>query len=140
MLINLFKNIAMAKNYEEEKNNLNIIGSGTNIKGNIDSNGDIRIDGTIEGNLKTKGKLVVGQIGKAEGEIQCKNAEISGTIEGKIVTDELLSLKSTAKIFGDIHTAKIAIEPGAVFTGTCNMGGKKEPVISIDDDEGKEKK
>jgi cytoskeletal protein CcmA (bactofilin family) len=112
----------MAKNYEEEKNNLNIIGSGTLIKGDIETTGDIRIDGNINGNIDAKGKIVIGQIGKIEGELKCKIAEISGKIEGKITVSELLTLKSTAKIFGSIFTSKLAIEPGAIFTGSCNMG------------------
>lgn len=125
----------MARNYDDEKNNLNIIGSGTLFKGNIESTGDIRIDGAINGTLKTKGKLVIGQIGKANGEINCKNAEISGTVEGKLDVEDLLTLKSTAKIYGDIITSKLAIEPGAIFTGNCNMGGEKEPVLPPKDNE-----
>ncbi len=132
------KFIIMAKNYEEEKNNLNIIGSGTSFKGNIESSGDIRVDGFINGNLNSKGKLVIGQNGKAEGEISCKEAEISGEIQGKISVSGLLTLKATAKIFADIYVPKLAIEPGAVFTGTCNMNNneKKEtekPVITLNE-------
>lgn len=129
----------MAKSYEEEKNNLNIIGAGTLIKGNLESNGDIRIDGTLQGNLITKGKLVLGPTGKTEGEVQCKNCEVSGTVDGKIIVDELLSLKNSAKIYGDIITSKLAIEPGAVFTGTCNMGSQKGTVKIVDNPDGKEK-
>lgn len=110
----------------EEMNNLNIIGSGTRLKGNIESSGDIRIDGAIDGVLDTKGKLVIGKSGNSTGEIYCKNAEVSGTIEGKIKVEELLTLRSTARISGDIITSKLAIEPGAVFSGTCNMDGKSD--------------
>lgn len=113
----------MGKSNAEELNNLNIIGSGTKFKGNIESSGDIRIDGAIDGVLDTKGKLVIGKSGLAEGEISCKNAEISGKIEGKISVEELLTLKASSKLYGDISTAKLAIEPGAIFTGTCNMDG-----------------
>lgn len=120
----------MGKNYEEEKNNLNIVGSGTNFKGNIDSTGDIRVDGNVNGTLITKGKLVIGPKGKAEGEVNCKNAEISGTIDGKIDVEDLLTLRSTAKIYGDIIVSKLAIEPGAIFTGSCNMSGDKAKVES----------
>ncbi len=129
----------MAKNYEEE-NSLNIIGSGTSFKGDIESTGDIRIDGLVNGKLKTKGKLVIGQNGKAEGDIRCKDAEISGKIEGKITVGELLTLKATAQISADIIVPKLAIEPGAIFTGTCNMGGNEskeptKPVITINERE-----
>ena len=85
------------------------------------SNGDIRIDGSLKGNLSTKGKVVIGPTGKINGEIICKNSEVSGIIEGKITVSQLLNLKASSKIFGDIVTSKLAIEPGARFTGNCNM-------------------
>jgi len=113
----------MARSNEEEQVSLNIIGSGTSINGDVVSTGDLRIDGNLTGNLNTKAKLVLGAPGKILGEIYCKNSEISGQIDGKITVEELLILKSTAKIYGDIITSKLSIEPGAVFTGTCNMGG-----------------
>ncbi len=113
-------------NNVDDLNNLNIIGSGTKLKGNIESSGDIRIDGTIDGVLDTKGKLVIGKSGKAIGEIHCKNAEVSGTIDGKLTVEELLTFRSTAKVIGDIITSKLAIEPGAIFSGTCTMDGKSD--------------
>ena len=122
----------MARSYEEEMNSLNIIGNGTSVTGDVVSNGDIRIDGKLQGNLNSKSKLVLGGTGKLIGEVFCKNSEISGQIEGKITVEELLILKSTAKIYGDIIASKLSIEPGAVFTGTCNMGGNiktQEPEV-----------
>lgn len=114
----------MAKPSFNENTSVNILGAGTSINGDINCDGDIRIDGNLIGNLKTKGKLVIGQTGSIKGEILCKNADISGALEGKITVEELLSLKSTSKLLGDIkNTDKLNIEPGAVFTGTCNMGG-----------------
>lgn len=106
---------------EPEVPNINLIGPGTVIKGDIKTNGDFRIDGTIVGNVICKGKIVVGKSGSIEGEINCQNAEISGNIKGKLMISEQLSLKSSAKIQGEISTQKIAIEPGAFFTGNCNM-------------------
>jgi cytoskeletal protein CcmA (bactofilin family) len=115
-------NKAMAKNTSETPS-VNIIGAGTSIEGDINTNGDMRIDGSLTGSINVKGKLVVGPSGHVEGEIICQNADISGTIKGKIGVAELLSLKSSSKLNGDIITNKIAIEPGAVFTGSCSMGG-----------------
>ncbi|MCW3806436.1 bactofilin family protein [Plebeiibacterium marinum] len=114
----------MAKSYEPENKLPNMIGSGTKISGNIETNGDIRIDGEIEGNILSKGKVVVGPNGMVKGEINCANSEVSGKIEGKVLVSELLSLKASSNVFGDINTAKLTIEPGAVFTGKCDMGGK----------------
>jgi cytoskeletal protein CcmA (bactofilin family) len=112
----------MAKYIETENNAINLLGVGTEISGDINSNGDIRIDGSLIGNLKTKGKVVVGETGSVKGEIVCKNSDIEGKIEGKVMVSELLSLKATSTIFGDIKAKRLAIEPGARFTGNCNMG------------------
>jgi cytoskeletal protein CcmA (bactofilin family) len=111
----------MAKLNEVDSTTINLISNGTEITGDIKSNGDIRIDGGLTGNLSTKGKVVIGPTGKVQGEITCKNSEVSGTIEGKIIVSQLLNLKSSSRIKGDIATSKLAIEPGANFTGNCNM-------------------
>lgn len=116
-------NKSMANKNSSETPSVNIIGAGTSIDGDIISNGDMRIDGSLTGSINVKGKLVVGPSGMVEGEIICQNADVSGTIKGKIGVAELLSLKSAAKLTGDIITNKIAIEPGASFSGSCSMGG-----------------
>jgi cytoskeletal protein CcmA (bactofilin family) len=111
----------MAKYNEAETPAINLISNGTDITGDIRSTGDIRIDGTLSGNLATKGKVVIGTTGKVKGEIICKNSEVSGSIEGKIAVSQLLILKASSKILGDIATSKLSIEPGAVFSGNCKM-------------------
>jgi cytoskeletal protein CcmA (bactofilin family) len=110
------------KNNATESASINLIGNGTNITGDIKSNGDVRIDGILHGNISISGKLVVGSTGKIEGNIICQNADISGEIKGKVSVSEMLVLKASAKLVGDIVTGKISIEPNATFTGTCNMG------------------
>ena len=112
-----------AKNAGSDSPSINLIGNGTRLVGEVRSNGDFRIDGHLKGTISVKGKLVVGPSGSIEGEIECQNADISGEIKGKITISELLTLKSTARLQGDIITGKIAIEPEARFTGTCSMGG-----------------
>ena len=117
----------MAKIGESESTNkINMIGVGTTIEGSVSSSENIRFDGNLNGNLNTKGKVFVGQSGKVNGEIRCKNCEIEGIVEGKVIVEELLSLRSMSRIFGEINTGKLAIEPGAIFTGKCDMGGSKE--------------
>ncbi len=112
----------MAKVYNEnETNGINIIGIGTKINGDVNSNGDIRVDGSLTGKLITKGKVVIGETGKVKGEINCKNSDVEGSIEGKITVSQLLSLKAKARIHGDIVATKLAIEPGCQFTGNCDM-------------------
>lgn len=100
---------------------VNLINQGTEITGDIKSSGDIRIDGTLNGNMVTKGKVVIGPTGRVKGEVECKNSEVSGMIEGKITVTQLLNLKSSSKINGTIVTNKLSIEPGALFTGNCSM-------------------
>jgi cytoskeletal protein CcmA (bactofilin family) len=111
----------MGKFNETDNTTINLISNGTEITGDVKSNGDIRIDGVLFGNLNTKGKVVIGPTGKAKGEVFCKNSEVSGTIEGKICVSQLLTLKADSKIIGDIITFKLSIEPGAKFTGNCKM-------------------
>ena len=69
---------------------------------------------------------MLGVSGRIEGDVTCENAEIEGIVSGKVTVRQLLSLKASSKVEGDIYTDKISIEPGAVFTGTCSMGKVKE--------------
>ncbi|MBE0675734.1 MAG: polymer-forming cytoskeletal protein [Bacteroidales bacterium] len=112
----------MAKIIETDNGTaVNLISQGTEITGDVKSSGDIRIDGVLNGNLVTKGKVVIGATGRVKGEVECKNSEVSGLIDGKITVTQLLNLKASSKINGTIITAKLSIEPGAVFTGNCAM-------------------
>ncbi len=111
----------MAKLNDSSSFLTNMITSGTNIVGDITCNSDIRIEGNLQGNLSVKGKLVLGATGEIRGEITCQNCDIEGKVEGRITVQELLSLRATAKVDGDIESSKLAIEPGAVFTGSCSM-------------------
>ncbi|MFN6378652.1 MAG: polymer-forming cytoskeletal protein [Flavobacteriales bacterium] len=116
---------------------INRIVEGTSIEGEIRCESNIRIDGSFIGNLTTKGRLVIGPAGRLEGTISCQNAEIEGLVKGKINVQQLLSLKGSAKVEGDIFTDKLSIEPGASFTGACNMGAKvkdlkkEEPALAM---------
>ncbi len=112
-------------NYESSDQSINIISEGTKIKGDIVANGDIRIDGELTGNITAKGRLVIGANGKVEGQINCNNIEISGYIKGKVTASDLLNMKSTSNITGDIIAGKLSVEPGSQFSGTCVMNGAK---------------
>ena len=101
---------------------VNSIGEGTFVEGTINADSDIRIDGEIKGNLSCKGKLILGERGKIVGDIECTNALIEGEIRGKIVVKELLQVKDSAIIDGDISTDKLNVDSGAVFNVNCNMG------------------
>ena len=132
--------ITMAKINEPEHTSINLIGSGTTIKGEVKSNGDIRIDGTLIGQVTSKGKIIVGNTGVIEGEIYCQNADFSGNIKAKVEVTELLSLKASSRLQGEIITNKLAIEPGARFTGSCNMDKKTESEIRTVGKDNQEKK
>ena len=106
---------------EMESSAINIITTGTTIKGDIVATGDFRLDGTLEGNIQLNGKLVVGDSGLVHGNVLCQNANIIGTVNGNISVKELLSLHTSARVKGDILINKLSIEPGAVFTGKCRM-------------------
>jgi cytoskeletal protein CcmA (bactofilin family) len=127
------------KRTENNNSVVNIIGQGTSINGDINSNGDIRVDGTLKGSINTEGKVVLGKEGVVEGDVICQNADISGIIKAKITVSNLLSLKETAKLKGDIVTNKLSIEPGAEFTGSCSMGAVIREIKNADQATKKEK-
>ena len=118
---------------------VNNIGIGTTIKGDIQSKGDIRVDGRLQGSINTSGKVVLGKEGVIEGGVVCKSADISGVIKAKITVSELLSLKATAKLNGDIVTNKLSVEPGAAFTGSCSMGAIIKEIKNAEQKTQKEK-
>ncbi len=100
---------------------LNIIGQGTRITGDLISNGDFRVDGAIEGNVKVGQRLVIGGTGKILGNIEADSATVAGHIKGNLTVKNVLELKPSAKIDGDIITNKMVIEAGAQFNGRCTM-------------------
>ncbi len=104
-------------------NEQNRIAAGTVITGDVSAKGCFRIEGTLEGNLKTPGKVVISEGGLINGTLECGNADIEGNFRGKLVVSEVLSLKSAANIEGEVYTSKLSIEPGAVFNATCQMNG-----------------
>lgn len=107
---------------DEISNSSNTIGKGTYLEGNIETYGNIRIEGKVTGNVKSKSKVALGNQSHVQGNIIAQNADIEGEVKGKLEVSELLVLKATAVINGDIITGKMVVEPGAVFNGTCKMG------------------
>ena len=114
----------MSRNNDVQPNAVNLICDGTSIKGDVEASRDIRIDGYLNGKMQVNGKVVVGNTGRIEGDVNCKTIDVSGKVEGNIIASEMVNLKSTALIFGNITTDKISVEPGAKFTGSCKMGEK----------------
>lgn len=112
------------KSYTDLLGKTNRIVEGTRIKGNIYSVADFRLDGELTGNFQTEGKIVIGPAGIVVGDIVCKNADIEGRFSGKIQVEELLNIKATAAIYGEVTVGKLAVEPGADFSATCTMTTK----------------
>ncbi len=98
-----------------------IIAAGTSLKGDITSNGDIRIDGTLQGNIHCTAKVVIGANGVVEGDVNGQQADIMGRVNGAIKVKELLQLKGDSQINGNIYASKLQIEPTANFNGQCHM-------------------
>jgi cytoskeletal protein CcmA (bactofilin family) len=104
-----------------------IIAAGTTLKGDISSNGDIRIDGTLQGNIYCTAKVVIGANGVIEGDISGQQADIMGKVSGTIKVKELLQLKGGSQVTGNIYSSKLQIEPTANFNGQCHMNVATEP-------------
>lgn len=122
----------MAKN-EEETLSYNIISGGTDFEGRFNCKGNLRIDGSFKGSLSVGGKLVVGQGGYLQGDVLCKEAEIEGKLDvSQLKVNEVLALKSTAIINGDIIADKLSIEQGAIFVGHCTMPCSKSAAKTIE--------
>jgi len=100
---------------------VNVVAKNTLITGEITSEGDFRIDGDFEGNIKTKGRIIIGLGGSIKGKIDAVNSDIEGSFEGELVVHEVLTVKSTAQISGDVVIGKLSVEPGASFNASCAM-------------------
>ncbi len=111
-----------------------LIGAGTTIKGDLISNGDVRIDGTLIGNISGSAKVLIGQEGVVQGDIEGQQADIQGNVTGKLHIRELLNLRGDAIIRGNIHAGKLQIEPSVTFNGQCHMG-KEASVVEMGSDE-----
>ncbi len=115
----------MARNTDSNlENTINRIVEGTRFTGEINCDSNIRIDGSFTGEMETKGRVVIGPQGSVEGTVKCQNCEVEGRLKGHVAVEELLSLKSSSSVEGEVHYGKLSIEPGAKLTGTLHMGSK----------------
>lgn len=121
----------------EKSNGLNggatLISAGTTLKGDINSSNDLRIDGTVVGNIRTTSKIIIGNSGVIEGDIECNQADVTGKVNGNIKAKDLLQLKGECNITGNVQAGKLQVEPTATFNGQCHMSGvaansSKKPV------------
>lgn len=116
------------KEKESPLGKTNRIVQGTTIKGDLESKDDFRLDGVLLGNYTSLGKLVIGPTGEVQGDIKCKNLDIEGKYIGNLEVEELLTVKATAHIKGDVVVGRLSVEPGAIFEATCSMKTKANSV------------
>lgn len=113
-------------------NGTTLISAGTTLKGDISSNGDLRIDGTIIGNIQSSAKIIVGSNGVVEGDISGNQADIVGKVSGNIRAKELLQLRGESVVTGNLYAGKLQVEPSATFNGQCHMGAN---IVEMNKDE-----
>lgn len=106
---------------ENDGNSTSLIGAGTSFKGDITSNADLRIDGILTGNVISTAKVIIGVNGIVEGDISGQQADITGRVSGTIRVKDLLQLKGSGNVSGNIYAGKLQIEPSATFNGECHM-------------------
>jgi len=114
----------------------NRINEGTVFIGDIQSSGFFRIDGTVEGNITSPARIVVGKNGVIKGKLHCDNADIEGKIKGEVKVNEMLILRTTAVVEGEIHTSQLEIESGAIFNANCTM---KDNIKVLQEEHGNQK-
>jgi len=110
-------------------NSATLISEGTNLQGDVKSENDLRIDGTIHGNVISSAKVVIGPTGLVEGNIHGKQADITGKVNGNITVMEVLQLRGECNVKGNIHAATLQIDPTAIFNGQCQMGAVPASVV-----------
>ena len=126
-MFNKEKNLSFAE--KGTSNSATLISSGTILRGNVKSENDLRIDGTIHGNVISSAKIVVGPTGFVEGNIEGVNADITGRVKGNISVKELLQLREKSNLEGNIIAAKLQVDPAAIFNGKCQMGAQAGSVV-----------
>ncbi len=130
----MFKNKPTTMMSNEKTNGGNgttLISAGTTLKGDISSSSDLRIDGTIIGNVNSSSKIVIGASGNVEGDLSGNQADIVGKVSGNIKTKDLLQLRGDSIVNGNVHAGKLQVEPSAVFNGQCHMGKLEEARVNI---------
>jgi cytoskeletal protein CcmA (bactofilin family) len=128
----MFSDTKKGKMTTDNTSQQNIIAQGTTIVGDITSKGAFRIDGTLQGTLKTTGKVVVGKAGTIKGTLKGVNADFEGKLSGKLKLSGTLSLKSSAHIEGEVEVGKLAVEPGATFNAVCSMKGAVKELKEVE--------
>ncbi len=132
MFNNRKKETSQAKVIPSGSHSLNTLVKGTVVEGTVKSESDIRVDGTIKGALNCKAKVIIGPTGAVEGDIKCENAVIEGRFDGNLQVTDLLNVRETAQVSGDVKTNKLIVQSGAIFNVSCKMGSQMSNNGSFD--------
>lgn len=125
-----------SKSQKLQKNKImerNVVAKNTTIVGDIKSDGDFRIDGTLEGTLVTNGRVIIGLEGSISGKVEATNADIEGKFSGELLLSNMLTIKASSHISGNVVIGKLSVEPGASFNATCEMKGAIKELNSSND-------
>ncbi|WP_298403514.1 polymer-forming cytoskeletal protein [uncultured Chloroflexus sp.] len=107
-----------------------VIGANTRFVGTLNAEGNVRIDGAVEGDIEVVGNLIIGETGRVIATIKARNVHVSGAVKGQITALEQLEISPTGKVWGDITTAALHIEPGGLFRGQSSMTTNiEEPLL-----------
>ncbi|MCK4554658.1 polymer-forming cytoskeletal protein [Candidatus Parcubacteria bacterium] len=118
----MFKKHDQGENFKKVET---IIGPSVKVKGDFNSQGNIIVEGIVQGNLKTKGSLLIGNKAKITADVEAKEAKIGGEVKGNVKIKGYLELTATAKIFGDVEADSLSVERGAILNGKCTMVGEE---------------
>ena len=131
----MFSNKSKSNSDKPTNMDRNVIAKNSVFKGDISSEGDFRIDGVLEGTLQTKGRVIIGKEGKITGNVEATNADVEGKFSGELKVTNILTIKSSAHISGDVFVGKLSVEPGAIFNATCAMKGAAVKELNKNNDQ-----
>lgn len=100
---------------------LSLVGAGTTIEGKVKTDGSMRIDGKVVGDVTAKANVTIGGTGVVEGTVTAANVALAGRVQGTLLASEKLVLENKSVMRGDIRAAKLVVDEGAVFDGQCAM-------------------
>ncbi len=121
--------MALKNNPASNSAELNFIGKGTHVDGNIKTESSIHVAGTIKGKLICKNTVTISEHGRVDGDIEAVNAVVGGSVNGKVVVSEKIVLEPKSSLVGELKAKKLIIDEGAVFDGISDMGITQSPVV-----------
>lgn len=101
---------------------VSVIGPGVTVDGDVTARGELRIEGTVQGTIRSRGPVIIAAGGAVEGEVDAELVVVAGALDGRITASQMTRLESTARVTADVASPTMAIEDGASFEGAVDMG------------------